>query len=48
MKILQAVPDRTNEFPVIKYHFWMSDFPPEEVEDDFVRQKTPQYMFVLP
>ena len=48
VKILQAIPDRTNEFPVIKYHFSMTDFSEEEIEEEFVRQKTPQYMFIHP
>ena len=41
VKILQAIPDRTNEFPSIKYHYNMFDIPESENEDDFVRQKIP-------
>ena len=46
MKILQAVPDRSNEFPELMYHFSLTDIPVEENDDDLVRQKRPQYMFL--
>lgn len=48
VRILQAVPDRTNEFPELEYHFSMVDFTKEEIEQDIIRRKTPQYMFQLP
>lgn len=44
LKILQAVPDRTNEFPEIKFHYSFSDI---DGASDFLKVKIPQYMFSL-
>ena len=48
VKILQAVPDRTNEFAELRYHYTFTDIPEDQEPDDFIRQKKPQYMFQVP
>lgn len=51
IKLLQAVPDRTNEFPEVMYHYAMLDKVYEDEEEDnedFLRTKRPQYMFQIP
>ena len=47
--MLQAVPDRTNEFPDIKFHYALSNRAAEDGEDEeFVRKMRPQYLFQMP
>jgi len=41
VRVLQAVPDRSKEFPRLEYHFRMTDFSKEEIEQDIIRKKTP-------
>lgn len=47
VRVLQAVPDKSNEFPEIKFHYTLLNggIKDDEEDVDFVSKKRPQHMF---